>query len=787
MKREEFDQQKVLLIQREGKLAEGIEAILEAEKNDGVLPESAVKTLETLLNLLYEKKEALKNDRFYIAISGAMKSGKSTLLNALLFKKDVLATAVTACTAKLTIMENSDRNEVEAKFYTAEEWEEWKKAAEQEAKDNASESGISEQELADYIAKGESNRIKLGTTETVNESELDKYTAKKGELMPLVNTITIYDPEIDFKDAQIVDTPGTNDPVVMRSKVAEEYVKKADAIIYALYSGNALNDSDRAQLEDIIIKSGKDAKNLIFVVTKKDMLRKKDLSGRTYEEVFKQYFDDNLKTIEKGGKMTTDLSKCPRVFVSGEAARIAQDIEQKVNLSEDRDSKLGLFFLTSELGLGSFVPDPENFNPYDKAKDREWLLEYSGIDELKEQIDNYLIENKKKIVIDGNLEVIEYVKDSCNKEVFGNLDKEFKKKLESVQKNVAEIEEEILNKKGEINNLEQSKERIENERNNPRAKDKFMQKLHERVLEKFASDIESAVKRGFSDNLSNSVINNIRSKCSSAQKRVANLENYKGFFQGNADAAKREADAILREIEGLNGIVRNAARGVVGVVASSVGKNKVEIQRFLKDDFDAALSKWKDDIVKLLPGMNCSAGDIEFPTYRIAEAIKELEDSVPEKILNGIKEISINTSETSASLSSEVAKAKTWFSGLSQNELITRLMSDLPRYIDGVQREAERCVDETGKNVKNVINKVRKEIIYGELPQKFFEVRKELFDDEFEIAAKKIKRRMEDSQDELKVIKNRKAANEAEADTMKAEYDAKIAKLNEYRSKIEGI
>ena len=182
-----------------------------------------------------------------------------------------------------------------------------------------------------------------------------------------------------------------------------------------------------------------------------------------------------------------------------------------------------------------------------------------------------------------------------------------------------------------------------------------------------------------------------------------------------------------------------------------------------------------------------SAGDIEFPTYRIAEAIKELEDSVPEKILNGIKEISINTSETSASLSSEVAKAKTWFSGLSQNELITRLMSDLPRYIDGVQREAERCVDETGKNVKNVINKVRKEIIYGELPQKFFEVRKELFDDEFEIAAKKIKRRMEDSQDELKVIKNRKAANEAEADTMKAEYDAKIAKLNEYRSKIEGI
>ena len=323
-----------------------------------------------------------------------------------------------------------------------------------------------------------------------------------------------------------------------------------------------------------------------------------------------------------------------------------------------------------------------------------------------------------------------------------------------------DVEEELYKLDRQICEFNLSIGRIENERNNAGAKDRFMQRLHERVLEKFADDIESAVKRGFSDNLSMNVISTIIVKCSSAKSRVANLENYKGFFQGDSDAAKREAEAILREIEGLNGIVRNAARGVDGVVASSVGKNLGEIQRFLKDDFDAALSKWKDDIVKLLPGMNCSADDIDFPTYRIAEAVKELEDFVPEMIRQGLKEISINTSETSASLSSEVAKAKKWFSGLSQNELIDRLMSDLPRDIDVLEREAVRCVDETGRNVKNVINKVRKEIIYGELPQKLFEVRKELFDDEFDIAAKKIKRRLEESKEELEIIKNREAANE---------------------------
>ena len=57
MTREElYQQQKQSLIDREGKLAEGIEAILDAEKTEGILPESAVKTLETLRESLYEKE-----------------------------------------------------------------------------------------------------------------------------------------------------------------------------------------------------------------------------------------------------------------------------------------------------------------------------------------------------------------------------------------------------------------------------------------------------------------------------------------------------------------------------------------------------------------------------------------------------------------------------------------------------------------------------------------------------------------------------------------------------------
>ena len=788
MNREElYQQEKQSLIDKEGKLAEGIEAILDAEKTEGILPESAIKTLETLRESLYDKKKALAADRFYIAVSGAMKSGKSTLLNALLFKKDVLSVAVTACTAKLTIMEKSDKKEVRATFYTADEWEEWKKAAEKEADENESgNDGITRESLEDYIAKGNRHAEKLGKTETVSEENLKDYTAKEGELMPLVNTITIYDPEISFDGAQIVDTPGTNDPVVMRSKIAEEYVKKADAIIYVLYSGNALNDPDRQQLEDIIIKSGKDARNLIFVVTKKDMQRKKDLQGRTLNEIFEEYFDKNLKTKENGGKMSTDLSNCPRVFVSGEAARIAQDIETGVILSKHRENIMDLFYKDDDGGLGFLVT--EGFDPYHKAKDCKWLIEYSGIDELREKIVDYLKKKKKEVVIDGNAKFIEYIKGSCDKEVFGNLGNDFKKKLESIQKNVAEIDEEIQRKNSEIGQLNQSAEKISNKRNDYKAKDNFMQKLHTQVLEKFSSDMEAAVKRSFSDKLSMGVIRNIKSKCEEARNRVSNLGSYKGFFKGNATAANQEAQTILRILNGLNGVVRDSARDITGNVSSSVGKNFAEIQRFLTREFDEALSQWKEDVGQILPSSDYKAEDITFPTYKIAETIKELEDSVPEMIMNGIRDISIPASAKASYISAQVKEAvDSWIFGPSQNEVIDMMISELPQFIDDAEADALRRVEETERNTKNVINKVRREIVYGELPQKFFEVRKELFNGEFDIAASKIKRRMEESKEELEIIKKRKDANEAEAKTMRAEYNAKIAKIEEYRNKIESI
>lgn len=763
---EEFNQQKQVLIDREGQLAEKIDSILKAEKNGGVLPKSALDALEKLLNDLYEKKQYLESDRFYIAISGAIKSGKSTLLNALLFKKDVLSAEVTPCTAKLTIMEKSDHKEVVAQFYTREEWNQWRVSAEEEAGD-----GINKEEMDNYISRGDKHAEKLGKTETVEESKIGDYTAKEGELMPLVNTITIYDPEISLDGAQIVDTPGTNDPVVMRSKVAEDYIKKADAIIYALYAGKALTESDREMLQDIIIQSGKDAKNLIFAVTKKDTLKEKSFDGEI-NKVFDDYFNRNLTTIEKGGKMTTDLSSCPRAFVSGEAARIAQDKVAGNELDEARQ-------LIKD-DISEFLDD---LTP-------EYILNYSGIADLKEKIESYLIENKKEVVIDGNTNFIEFVKESCKKDIFASLDREFKSKLESVQKTISDIDEEMNNKKKEIATLQNKADGIKKKREDGKIEEDFADRLRNGVLEDFARDMKKEIEKNFGDETTRKNEQIIKNICNDAREKVAKLTSNKGWWliPGDAIKTKNEAEAIFTNLKTLNGLVKKSWRNVDASVSKVAVAYMPKIAEFLENDFNEALEKWQEDLRDVLKESEYASEPVSFPFYKIKDTVSELEKKVPEEVLKCVSEIQINTNTLSSGLGKQAEFAKkTWIDGPTQNEVIDQYIEQMNAFIRNVESYAKDNLELTRMQLDEIIGKIKENLFQEKLPNEFFEVRKELFDVEFDAAIEQIKRKMEESKTDLEIIRERKAKNEAEVEKMRAEYNAKIAKLDEYKKQIENV
>lgn len=75
---------------------------------------------------LKEKSSNLQKEEFILAVAGQIKSGKSTLLNALIFGNDILPSDDTPYTAKITEIRYGSDKKLKAIFYTKDEWQELK-------------------------------------------------------------------------------------------------------------------------------------------------------------------------------------------------------------------------------------------------------------------------------------------------------------------------------------------------------------------------------------------------------------------------------------------------------------------------------------------------------------------------------------------------------------------------------------------------------------------------------------------------------------------------------------
>ena len=225
------------------------------EKEHGIRPSAELKkTLE----------EASQQDRnLKIGILGRVKAGKSSFLNALIFKgKNVLPKAATPMTAALTILEYSDKFEANIEYYTKDDIElmrqkhdkcqkEIRKSYEAQLdklkQNNKADKSDSElQALADKYAKkqlkedsslyayyeqyeqiknsnidintlSENEKIVCSNYEELSD-KLKEYVGSSGKYMPFTKSITLALNEEMLKDVKIIDTPGINDPIISREE-----------------------------------------------------------------------------------------------------------------------------------------------------------------------------------------------------------------------------------------------------------------------------------------------------------------------------------------------------------------------------------------------------------------------------------------------------------------------------------------------------------------------------------------------------------------------------------------
>lgn len=290
--------------------------ILPVETDQGQITEASLRN----------ELSTLRNDRYTIAVCGTVKSGKSTLLNALFFGDEVLPAFDTPMTAKLTFIEHTDaRPYFEVSFYSPENW--------RQIKDNLSESD--REQLASRLqlcaSRGAFEQKWIGHAPvkgTDIRNELPLYVSDPasgmGRFTPFVASVTIYINHPALKTLRIVDTPGLNDANELNSRETAQWVRNAHAVIYVLECRGA----SEADVDFFMNYFPSDAaKSRIFVQNKIDTERE---SYRSALMAIRQYGRE--PRYRDRGLFGPDETICS---YSGLGVLLRCKRDQGVNLSED--------------------------------------------------------------------------------------------------------------------------------------------------------------------------------------------------------------------------------------------------------------------------------------------------------------------------------------------------------------------------------------------------------------------------------------------------------------------
>lgn len=411
---------------------------------------------------LKEKSSNLQKEEFILAVAGQIKAGKSTLLNALIFGNDILPSDDTPYTAKITEIRYGSDKKLKAIFYTKDEWQELKNEITEidEKKVNYFKNFI-EPDIKN------SSYIKfLNQTKEDDISNLKEYVAKGGVYTPFVKSVEIYYPAEILKSLVVVDTPGTNDPNIFRSKITLDWIKRCDAAIYATYAGRAFDESDIKFINEYLL-SLENSKRIV-AINKIDVLRN---------------FDEAKELLENNKKNETYQKT-----VFNEASSFV--------------FTAGLYALLDEKEKNGFLLNEDELWYKDEANPEFW--QNNGLNELKNLVSDKIIQNKGKDLLVSH---INFIKNAFEKkEVFLNTEiNALETKISQNQKSKDEINkalDEIVNFRNKLDEVQ----------------DNFTYNIDDNLAQK-DNILKEDIDKKFSG-----IANNLASKIKNYSS-VANLEN----------------------------------------------------------------------------------------------------------------------------------------------------------------------------------------------------------------------------------------------------------------------
>jgi hypothetical protein len=309
-------------------------------------------------------RSELQANRFKLCVAGQMNSGKSTLINALLFGRIVLPVLDTVMTSTITLIEHqsqhpSGKEGAKIEFYNQNEWANIR----QQLEANAAHAEKFTTAVTDARNIGVLSAEIIGSTPHILDGfdGLDEYIApmeKGGRYTPFVRQVTVYVDHPLLKDLAVVDTPGINDPNQIRAKLTEDWMRQADAVLYVTYAGQPMSAPDVDFINHFMIHVA--SSHRLVAINKIDM------PGMDETQLI-QWLEDMRKSESEGIKQIFS-SSTPTILVSALAGLLENST---VPLDDD------LKWYQDKLRAKGFL-DPDR----------------NGMAKLKAAIESRLVQNK---------------------------------------------------------------------------------------------------------------------------------------------------------------------------------------------------------------------------------------------------------------------------------------------------------------------------------------------------------------------------------------------------------
>ncbi|MEE1290876.1 MAG: dynamin family protein [Spirochaetota bacterium] len=419
--------------------------------------------------------EKLENNILTIGVIGQMKCGKSTFLNSFVFEDNILPAASTPMTAALSVITYGKENELEAEFYSTKEWEEMKANAAKDKESVSEENEKSKIEAAQQLVKGSeklgsSLSSFLGSSKKDDIKNLKDYVGAEGKFTPITKSVKIYSDKEYLKGVEIVDTPGTNDPIVSREERTKEFLSKADAVLLLLYVERAFDQNDRNLLFDNVRKCG--AGRILIGINKYELSYQ---NGANEEDVIKHIASEIKKACDNDGDDTIAdiLKRTTPVCISSGMALLSNFPLDKIKSDESFNHLYNLCC-----------------NTFQKQLSDKDLKELSHIEELEKAILE-VIENEKYEIMFAK--PINFLKSKGS-----DIEVKIKQKLSTSLNELKILKETNLDKlNDDIDNVERTKKKIEKKLE--RLKDFILNNI---VIEKIDGEIpevEALLQEGYSN------------------------------------------------------------------------------------------------------------------------------------------------------------------------------------------------------------------------------------------------------------------------------------------------